>query len=382
MLLNYSDYRKAARYVLPRGLFEYIDRGTEDEHALTRIRDDLNAIQLVPRIFSRPGDLDLSVELFGERYATPLIIAPTALAGMLAYNGEQKLARAAGRNNLTYCAATQSVSSIEDIAAGAPDSKLWFQLYYWKNHELTRDLLVRSNAAGIRTLVVTADTPTGPKREYNQRNRFGVPFEITVRGMIDVLRHPRWFTRVLLRYLLTSGMPSYGNYPAQFHTPITRRSIRNDVALDHALTWNEIADLRGVWNGNIIIKGILSAKDAERAASLGMDGIVVSAHGGRNLDIAPTPARVLPDIRKAVGKDLCIIADSGVTRGTDILKYLALGADAVMAGRLPLWGLAAADERGAGDVLAMLIDEMKTAMTMLGANSLIDIQELERTSFT
>lgn len=376
MFLNYADYRNAARRFLPRGLFEYIDRGTEDEHALSNLRNDLNAIRIVPRVFPEPKALDISVELFGERHASPLIVAPTALAGMLAYNGKQKLARAASKAGLTYCAATQSVSSIEQIVAGAPNAKLWFQLYFWKNRELTDALLRRARDAGIRTLVVTADTPTGPKREYNQRNRFGVPFEISAKGAADVMLHPRWFSGVLLRYLMTSGMPSYGNYPPQFHTPITRAAVQDDVRLEQTLTWDDMARLREVWDGNVVIKGVLSVRDAERAASLGMDAIVVSAHGGRNLDIAPTPVQMLPAIRQAVGDRLRIIADSGVMRGTDALKYLARGADAVMLGRLPLWGLAAGGESGAGSALSMLLQEMTTAMTMMGAHDLADLRSL------
>jgi len=377
-LLNAAEYREAARRFLPKGLFEYIDRGTEDELALGNLRQDLDRIRLEPRVLRGTTEPDLSTTLLGKKYSTPIVIAPTALAGMLAYQGEGLLARAGAASGIPYCAATQAISSIGEIRSASAEADLWFQLYVWKNRELTRQLLARAKDQGIDTLVVTTDTPVGPKREYNQRNRFAVPFKVTLKGTTDVALHPRWFASVMLRYLLTSGMPTYGNYPPEFRGSLTRAAIQKDVALESNLTWNDIDQLRSWWGGKLILKGILSPEDAEQAVTTGIDGLVISAHGGRNLDIAPTPVQVLPSIRQAVGNRLQLLADSGVMRGTDILKLIALGADGVMIGRLPLWGLASGGEQGAKALFDMLLQELRLAMIMLGTQTLDDLRALRQ----
>ncbi|MBA8821825.1 alpha-hydroxy-acid oxidizing enzyme [Ochrobactrum sp. P6BS-III] len=377
-LLNAAEYREAARRFLPKGLFEYIDRGTEDELALGNLRQDLDRIRLEPRVLRGTTEPDLSTTLLGKKYSTPIVIAPTALAGMLAYQGEGLLARAGAATGIPYCAATQAISSIGEIRSASAEADLWFQLYVWKNRELTRQLLARAKDQGIDTLVVTTDTPVGPKREYNQRNRFAVPFKVTLKGTTDVALHPRWFASVMLRYLLTSGMPTYGNYPLEFRGSLTRAAIQKDVALESNLNWDDIDQLRSWWGGKLILKGILSPEDAEQAVKTGIDGLVISAHGGRNLDIAPTPVQVLPSIRQAVGNRLQLLADSGVMRGTDILKLIALGADGVMIGRLPLWGLASGGEQGAKALFDMLLQEMRLAMIMLGTQTLDDLRALRQ----
>jgi L-lactate dehydrogenase (cytochrome) len=377
-LLNAAEYREAARRFLPKGLFEYIDRGTEDELALGNLRQDLDRIRLEPRVLRGTTEPDLSTTLLGKKYSTPIVIAPTALAGMLAYQGEGQLARAGAATGIPYCAATQAISSIGEIRSASAEADLWFQLYVWKNRELTRQLLARAKDQGIDTLVVTTDTPVGPKREYNQRNRFAVPFKVTLKGTTDVALHPRWFASVMLRYLLTSGMPTYGNYPLEFRGSLTRAAIQKDVALESNLTWDDIDQLRSWWGGKLILKGILSPEDAEQAVKTGIDGLVISAHGGRNLDIAPTPVQVLPSIRQAVGNRLQLLADSGVMRGTDILKLIALGADGVMIGRLPLWGLASGGEQGAKALFDTLLQEMRLAMIMLGTQTLDDLRALRQ----
>lgn len=376
--LNAAEYRDAARRFLPRGLFEYIDRGTEDELALSNLRRDLDGMRLEPRVLKGVTDPDLSASLLGTKYPTPIVIAPTALAGMLAYQGEGQLARAGAAMGIPYCAATQAISSIGEIRSASANANLWFQLYVWKNRELTRQLLARAKDQGIDTLVITADTPVGPKREYNQHNRFAVPFKVTLKGVTDVALHPRWFVTVMLRYLLSSGMPSYGNYPPEFRASITDAAIRKDVALESNLTWADIEQLRSWWGGKLILKGILSPEDAKLAVRAGIDGLVISAHGGRNLDMAPTPVQVLPAIREAVGDGMQLIADSGVMRGSDILKLIALGADGVMIGRLPLWGLAAGGESGAKALLDMIVQEIRLSMIMLGTQTLSEVRALRR----
>lgn len=367
-LLNADDYRRRARRLLPRGLFEYIERGTEDEIALKHLRSSLDAIVLMPSVLTGHEKRDLDTKLLGRRIAAPLIIAPTALAGLVAYNGETKLARAASVVGIPICISTQSVTTIETIRRGAPGAELWFQLYVWRDRVLTIRLLERVRACDCECLIVTVDTPIAPNREYNQRNGFVIPFVPAVRSTVDVLMHPRWLFGVLVRYLLSEGMPNYGHYPEEFRSTITRPSIAEAVRLENRLNWDEIRRLRDHWPGKLIIKGLLSTDDARSAVAVGADGIVVSAHGGRNLDCLPAPAVCLPAIAEAVAGRLTVLADSGVRRGTDVLKYLALGAESVLLGRLPLWGLAAAGEKGAEAVLRMIIREMDTAMAFLGAN--------------
>ncbi len=365
-LLNGDDYRAVARKRLPKGLFEYIDRGTEAELAMADIRQSLDRIKLQQAVLAGHDNVDLSVLLFDRRYSCPLIIAPTALAGLVSHDGEAKLARAAGTFGIPFCVSTQSVMTIEDIRKGAPDAELWLQLYVWQNRALTWNLLDRAQGCNAETLIVTVDTPQGPKRDYNQRNGFAIPFVPTVRGISDVLRHPRWLCSVMLRYLMTTGMPSYAHYPPEYRTAITGQTVADDVKIERTLSWDDIAEIRDRWQGRLILKGILSTVDAERAAQIGADGIVVSAHGGRNFDLAPAPATVLPEIVAKVGGRLEIMADSGVRRGSDVLKYLALGSRSVLIGRLPLYGLAAGGEQGAIDVLAMLLDEMQSNLIFAG----------------
>lgn len=368
MLLNASDYRSRARQFLPRGLFEYIDRGSEDETALARLRDSLDAITLLPAVLTGRDRRDLDTVLFGRRIAAPLIVAPTALAGLVSHDGETKLARAASRIGIPVCISTQSVTSVEAIRRGAPDALLWFQLYVWRDRALTARLLERASACGCDNLLVTVDTPVSPNREYNERNGFGIPFKPRLRSMIDVALHPGWLFGVLARYLMGEGVPTYGHYPDAFRTAITRSDIAESVRIEPRLSWDDMRWLREIWPGKLTIKGVLAVGDAEKAVEIGADGIVVSVHGGRNLDCLPPPADCIPAIVGAVKGRLTILADSGVRRGTDVLKYLALGAEAVLLGRLPLWGLAAGGESGAEAVLRMALREMDTAMAFLGAH--------------
>lgn len=368
-LLNAGDYREAARRRLPHSLFEYIDRGTEDELALSALRRSLDAIQLMPRMLTGYAERDLETSVLGQQTGMPVIIAPTALAGLVSHGGEVKLARAAARANVPVCISTQSVTTIEEVRDGAPGALLWFQLYMWKDRNLSRQLLERVAASGVTTLVLTVDTPIVPRREYNVRNGFSIPLRYTVRAGIDVMMHPRWLFGVLMRYLMTTGMPTYGHYPREFRGAITRPSVADAVKLENLLNWDDARQLRQWWKGELVIKGILSVEDARRSHEIGANGIVVSAHGGRNIDSAPTPAKVLPGIVDAVGQKIEVLADSGVMRGSDVLKYISLGAKSVMLGRLPLWGLASGGEPGADAILEMMRTEIDITLAMLGART-------------
>lgn len=368
-LLNARDYQLAAQKYLPRALFDYINRGTEDERGLEKLRRSLDAIDLVPRVLTGHASRDLKTTVLGQELSMPLIVAPTALAGLVTHGGETKLARAATAVGIPVCISTQSVSTIEEVRAGAPNANLWFQLYMWKDRQLSRNLLQRVKNAGATTLIVTADTPASPKREYNNRNGFSIPLRYSMRLGLDVMMHPKWLFGVLLRYLFSTGMPTYGHYPQEFRTSVTQPSVAEAVRLENELNWQDLHQLRQWWRGKLVVKGVLSVHDAVKAREAGVDGIVVSSHGARNLDSAPAPADVLASIAAAVGQHIDVLADSGIMRGSDVLKYAGLGAKAVLAGRLPLWGLAAGGEPGAIGLLRMLRDEIDLTLTMLGLHS-------------
>jgi len=243
-LQNFDDFRARAKRRLPRMLFEYIDRGSEDEQALRALRAGLDAIRLTPRVLTGMDAPDTRCHYLGQTSPLPLVIAPTALAALVCHDGEAKLARAAGRAGLPYTVATQSVTTIEAIRAAAPDATLWFQLYLWQDRQQSYALLERVRGAGVATLVVTVDTPIAPNREYNVKNGFSVPFRVSAQAVADVLCHPAWFVGVLLRYLCRDGMPSYGHYPKAFRHNILSAAQSRALALENRLTWEDVQRLR------------------------------------------------------------------------------------------------------------------------------------------
>lgn len=370
--LNVDDVRALARRRLPRGIFDYIDRGAEDEVGLARLRRAFDEILLHPKVLVDVAARDLSIELFGRRQPLPLVIAPTAAAGLCWHLGEIELARAAGKAGIPFTIATGSITEMERIVMESP-GPLWFQLYMWQERALSHALIDRARANGIETLVLTVDTAALPIREYNTRNGFEIPIKASARGGLDMLRHPGWVLNVLLRYLLDEGVPTYRHYPESFRAKITRKATWEQVRLADTLGWNDLKELRRRWSGRLILKGVLRPDDARRAVEAGVDGIVVSSHGARNLDAAVPPIRTLPAIVEAVNGRAAILADSGVRRGADVLKLLALGADAVLVGRAPLFGIAAGGEAGALHVLDLLRQEMLATLGLLGCPDLAEL---------
>lgn len=373
--LDFAEMRAAARRRLPRAIFEYIDRGTEAETAIRSLRDAFDRRRVVQRALSDVSAPDLSVEVLGKRREHPLLIAPTALAGLVRYNGEIEIARGAARAGLPYCAATQASTRVEDIAAGAPGTELWFQLYPWRDRAETARLIDRVRALGIETMLVTVDTPGSPKKVHNRRNGFTIPLKPSLKLGVDLALHPRWTLGVMGRYCLTRGMPSYDNYPGEVRTAITRSVTDPRFALETNFDSDCLAAIRDHWRGKLVIKGIQHPEDAELAVSLGADGVVISAHGGRNLDGLALPLSVLPDIRSAIGGKALILADSGVRRGSDIAKLIGAGADAVLSGRSFLWGLAAGGEAGVQRTSSLLVEELRTFMAFAGMRSLADLRQ-------
>jgi isopentenyl diphosphate isomerase/L-lactate dehydrogenase-like FMN-dependent dehydrogenase len=365
---NIFDLREIALKRVPKGLFEFVDRGTEDEVALRNNRAVFERIRLQPRTLVDVSARSQAVTLFGRRHPMPIVIAPTGTAGLMWYEGEIALARAAREAGIPFTLATGSMTAMEKVAdqAGGPGSALWFQLYMWPDKSLSHKLVERARAAGYEALVVTVDNAAPGNREFNLRNGFTIPFSFTRKNVTDVLMHPRWLTTVLARYLMTTGMPKYENYPVELKQKITaapmgRSSLRND-----SLNWNDLRDLRKLWPHKLLVKGLLHPRDAIHAADCGADGVIVSNHGGRNLDGAVSPIEVLPEMLDAVGKRVTVLVDSGFRRGSDVVKALALGAHAVQIGRGTLYGVAAGGEAGARRAIAIYREEIDRLLALLG----------------
>ena len=365
---NIADLREIARRRLPKGLFEFVDRGTEDEVSLRHNRAALEHMRFRPRTLVDVSHRTHETTLFGERQAMPIVIAPTGSAGLTWYEGEIALARAAAAAGIPFTLATGSMTAMERVAAEA-GGRLWFQLYMWPDRSLSHQLVDRACAAGFEGLVVTVDSPVPPAREYNLHNGFTLPFSITARNAIDILSHPRWLVNVLARYLLTTGMPRYQNYPAQVKQKITALPMGRSMMLNDTLTWDDLRELRQRWPRRLLAKGILTAEDATLAADCGVDAVIVSNHGGRVVDGTRAPVEILPEVVRAVGGRVSVLVDSGFRRGSDIVKALALGADAVLIGRATLYGIAAGGEAGAARALGLLREEIDRTLALLGCAS-------------
>lgn len=372
---NIADLREAARRRLPRCVFEFFDRGSEDEIALRGNREAFQKIKLRNKVMVDVSKRDPSISLFGKPMSFPLAIAPTGVAGVCWYNGEVELARAAAKAGVPFTLATPSVTSIEQIAA-VEGGRKWFQLYMWRERELSHALVKRAQDAGFETLFLTADTPVPPVREYNRRNGFSMPFVPNVTALTDMALHPRWLASVMGRYIAKGGLPKLAHFPKEMGggvaQPASKRNVVPNFRGDN-LTWDDVRRLRDIWKGPLLLKGVHLAEDAARAVAEGCDGIVISNHGGRNLDTAVASLDVLPDIAREVGGKTTIIVDSGVRRGGDIVKALALGANAVLSGRPTLYGTSIAGEAGAAHALRILKNEFETVMGFTGCTKVSDI---------
>ena len=369
---NIADLREIAQRRLPKGLFEFVDRGTEDEIALRNNRAAFERIKLRPRTLIDVSGRSQGITLFGHELKMPIAIAPTGSGGLMWYEGEIALARAAAAAGIPCAVATGSITAMERIVEQA-GGRLWFQLYMWPDRSLSHKLVERAKAAGYEALIVTVDGVVSLNREYNLRNGYTIPFTFTQRNVTDVLMHPRWLFGVLARYVFTTGMPRYENYPNELKNRITARPMGKSMLMTDSLCWEDLRVLRKLWPHTLIVKGILHPQDAVIAADCGADGVIVSNHGGRNLDSTQAPIEVLPEVVDAVGKRLTVIVDSGFRRGSDVIKALALGAKAVLVGRPTLYGAAAAGEAGAGRAIAIFREEIDRVLALIGCRSIAEL---------
>jgi len=369
---NIADFREIARRKLPKGIFEYVDRGTEDEIALHNNRAVFERIKFLPRALVDVSQRSQAVTLFGRQHKMPIAIAPTGSAGLMWYQGEIALARAAAAAGIPFTLATGSLSRIEHVAEQAGGT-LWLQLYLWEDRALSYRLLERAWKAGFEALIVTVDGAVMTNREYNRRNDFSMPMKFTPRNVTDVLMHPGWLCGVFMRYLINSGMPRLENYPDDFDNRINSGAKDPRVRTTSSLNREDLRELRKRWPGKLMVKGILHPQDAVLAADCAADAVVVSNHGGRNLDSSMAPIVVLPEVVDAVGKRVTVIVDSGFRRGSDIIKALALGAQTVLIGRSTLYGTAAGGEAGAARAIALLRDEIDRLLALLGCCKISDL---------
>ena len=371
---NIADLREAAQARLPRGVFDYIDKGTEDMVALGNNRRAIEAIKLLNKVVVDISDVRLETQLLGKPAALPLAIAPTGTAGLAWYEGELELAKAAAQAGVPFALATGSSTPMEKLSNEA-GGRLWFQLYMWREKQLSDELVRRAARNGFEALIWTVDIGHGANREHNKRNGFSTPYRLNAKSAVDMLTHPRWLMGVMGSYMMNGGMPRHANYPPGMQEKITSGGEVRHGGAKRAdkVSWDDVKRLRDIFPGKFILKGVMRVDDAQQAVEHGVDAIVVSNHGGRNMDSAPATIDVLPAIVKAVGGRAQVIVDSGVRRGSDIVKYRALGADGVLAGRAMLYGAAAGGQAGALHALNILKDEMKRTMAYIGAQRVDEI---------
>ena len=360
-----ADLRELARRRLPKGVFEFFDRGNGEEAALVENRAAFERYKFAPHQLVDTSRRSQEVTLFGKRHKMPIAVAPTGSAGLAWYEGEIELARAAAKAGIPFTLATGSMTALERVAEQAGGT-LWFQVYMWPDRAASHKLVERAKAAGYQAIVVTVDTPVPPGREYNLRNGMTVPFRFTAKNVTDVLMHQRWLWGVLARYLATTGMPRYENYPTEVKSRITALPMGRSMMTTDSLTWEDLKALRKLWPHALIVKGILRPQDAVLAADCGADGVLVSNHGGRAVDSTPAPIDVLPSVADAVGNRMTVLVDSGFRRGADVVKGLALGAKAVLIGRAPLFGTAIAGEAGAARAIEIYRDEIDRMLALIG----------------
>ncbi|UYG07557.1 alpha-hydroxy acid oxidase [Halomonas sp. M4R1S46] len=369
--LNIADLARIARRRLPNFVFEYLEGGADDERTLRRNREVFDDYLFEPRTLTRVGRRDLSTTLLGQRHALPLVIGPTGYNGMLTRHGDLKLAAAASGANIPFVLSNVATTALEDIAA-VEGLNAWMQIYFYRDRDYVRQLVDRCQAAGYETLVVTTDSAIYGNREWDLRN-FRKPMQPTLRNLLHLLTRPGWIADVLI----PDGMPTFKNLGDLL--PPGKQSVQGASAvigqqLDPTLDWDDIAWLRDRWPGKLIVKGILSPAEAERAAALGVDAVVLSNHGGRQLDHARSPFEVLPEARQRVGQRCQLFVDSGYRRGTEVVKALALGADAVWLGRATLYGLAAGGQAGVEHALGILQREIDRTIGLLGVDRISDLE--------
>jgi (S)-mandelate dehydrogenase len=370
--INIDDLRKMAKRRLPRIIYDFIEGGVEDELGIARNEAAFDNERLMPHYLVDVSKRDQTVDLFDRKYASPFGISATGLAALFRPGADLMLAESAAKANIPFMMSGLSTASIEDAAKVAP-SHSWYQLYVANDREITLDLIRRVREAGFSTLVLTVDVPVSTKRERNLRNGFSLPPKLSAGTILDALRHPGWISGYL-----RNGMPRFDNWTPYARANSTTAQINAFAAKQapaSSVTWEDLEEFRRIWPRHLVVKGIMYKEDAIRAASIGVDGIIVSNHGGRQLDQAPSPLEVLPGINEAVGDKLTLIVDGGIRRGADIIMALCHGARFVMVGRATLYGAVAGGIPGVQRAIDILREEIDLVMGQIGCPTAAELIE-------
>ena len=370
-ILSLADFELAARRHLPRPILGYAAGGAEDNIALRAAADAYRQWSFVPRILVDVSQRSQQVELFGQSYASPFGIAPMGISALIAYEGDLALARAAEAANIPMIVSSTALTRLEDVRAAAPRST-WFQAYLPGDSAKIDAMVQRVKSAGYRTLVLTVDVATLPSRENNIRAGFTMPLRPSFRLAWDGIVRPRWTIGTLLRTLLKSGMPHFENSSAVRGVPIFSGAAVREFGSRDTLSWAHVDQIRRMWNGELVLKGVLSSEDARIAADRGVDGVIVSSHGGRQLDAAIAPLHALPAIVHAKGA-MKVMIDSGIRRGNDVLKAIALGADFVFIGRPFIYAASVGGQAGVAHAIRLLAHEIQQDMALIGVSSLREL---------
>ena len=369
VITNVEDLRQLAKRKVPKAIFEYIDHGSYDQLSLKANRKDLDAVRFRQRVLIDADNRSLATTMLGEKVSMPLAIAPTGLTGLMHGNGEMLAAKAAEAAGIRYTLSTMSICSIEDVRS-VTKAPFWFQLYVFKDRGFSESVIERTKEAGCSALFLTVDLPMRGQRHCDIKNGLQVPPRLTARNAFDIVTKPRWLAGVLM-----GRRKSFGNVDHYLKNKggIWAAGRWGGDNFDRSLSWDDVNWIRKLWPGKLVLKGILDPEDAKRAAAMGVDGIVVSNHGGRQLDGTPGTATVLPRIADAVRDRLEVLFDGGVRSGQDVLKALALGAHGCLIGRAYLYGLAAMGQAGVAKAISLIAEELKVGMSLTGVRDVADI---------
>ncbi|WP_367159868.1 alpha-hydroxy acid oxidase [Kozakia baliensis] len=363
--LNLEDFETLVRRRLPRSVFGYVEGGADDGDAVTHNRNALRAIRMIPNVLGDVSQRTQQTTLFGQTFSAPFIVAPMGASSIVGYDADNAMAHAARRANIPFTLSANSITPIEEMAKTYPGA--WFAAYQSPDHQNIQDMCLRVADAGLSLYMLTVDVPVASNRENNVRTGYTMPFQLSQRLCLDVLRHPRWALGTMLRTMRHRGIPRINNVDPSSRPSIFSKEI-GAVTGHAAFSWRHAEHIRKHWKGPFVLKGILSPRDARLAREIGADGIVVSNHGGRQLDSAVSPVEVLEAIRSESGS-MTVLADSGFRRGTDILKGMALGADGILIGRPFLYAATLGGQNAVAYAIARLKRELDIDMALLGVNT-------------
>lgn len=359
--ITIDDLRKLSMKRVPKAVYDYVDGGANEEISLTRSREAFSRIEFRPRVLRNVKEVDLGRTILGKRVDLPIIFAPTGYTRMMHYTGEPAVASVAAAHNMIYSLSTMGTTSADELAAAVPEVRRWFQLYIWRDREQSKIFIEKAKDAGFEALILTVDTPVAGQRNRDIRNGLTVPPKITTKTFFNMATKVRWWFNIL-----TTPPLEFATF-RNFNRPLSEIAA---TVFDPGVTIDDVIWLKSIWGGPIIIKGIQSVEDAKALAKIGVDAIVLSNHGGRQLDCGVVPLEILPEVVAAVGKKMEVYIDGGIMSGKDVLAALGLGAKAVLVGRAYLYGAMAAGSAGVEKMISILSQEMKTTMQLTGVTSI------------